>query len=653
MANLKSYSCPKCGGVLSVDIDKDMIDCPFCGSRFSYIEFHRKDLLDVAEDLLKRGEFAQAKEKYLCLLKEGSTDFRTLQGYLFSVANIKEAGKLNDINFVSRCNEDSIKKLVENDERYSQGNNKDYFQALLELVQLAHRYAEAKRDLNEHNRRSSRRNTTGYYISEEERQSRILYAIVAITAAIGFYLAFRLAEFIKIWGFVIVFGIIIAEFIVHFVRHPAKTHSEKKQEYYGSKGEDIRKEGEKEPKRLESIVQYSENTFNKTIKKLEKLTPKTTDKTETVSKTDTAADTKGPDDEPICAKCGGILTHNKELKLYFCNHCGLTYGYALVFGEPRKKAKDEMRRGEFGTAIKRYLKILSADPHDFDALRGTILCAGKWIDFSKVSLSDIKIIDLDKVSQCTNIAVTNCSPEYKQFFDEVRTLVNILSSYYQNLIMTEMEPNNPKYQKESASIISFFDFQLRKVTEWDARLTSISPEKREELRTSDKSVVAAESLEERDFSTAAEGYTRVLSEDPQNVLAWRGIILCALQSATIYDLRKKIFSLPADIKHLEITVTQAMTSTTSEYAFYFNEYLNTFAILEKYQKINREYNQLCRQKEKYTNVSLMTRERYLDYGFKRELIRCEQERNACKTGLKNAVEDLIQKDLALFGNPSA
>jgi hypothetical protein len=213
--------------------------------------------------------------------------------------------------------------------------------------------------------------------------------------------------------------------------------------------------------------------------------------------------------------------------------------------------------------------------------------------------------------------------------------------------MTEMEPNNPKYQKESASIISFFDFQLRKVTEWDARLTSISPEKREELRTSDKSVVAAESLEERDFSTAAEGYTRVLSEDPDNALAWRGLILCALQSATIYDLRKKIFSLPADIKQLETTVTQAMTSTTGDYAFYFNEYLNTFAILEKYQKINREYNHLCREEDKYTKA-VSIGDRYIPYSFRKEKLRCEQERNACKMGLKKAVEDLIKLDLAFF-----
>jgi len=50
MANLKSYSCPKCGGVLSVDIDKYMIDCPFCGNRFSYVEFHKKDILELAEN---------------------------------------------------------------------------------------------------------------------------------------------------------------------------------------------------------------------------------------------------------------------------------------------------------------------------------------------------------------------------------------------------------------------------------------------------------------------------------------------------------------------------------------------------------------------------------------------------------------------------
>lgn len=45
MAGLKSYTCSKCGGILSVDREQDVLDCPFCGTQFDYVEFHSGDLL--------------------------------------------------------------------------------------------------------------------------------------------------------------------------------------------------------------------------------------------------------------------------------------------------------------------------------------------------------------------------------------------------------------------------------------------------------------------------------------------------------------------------------------------------------------------------------------------------------------------------------
>ena len=48
MAELKSYSCPKCGGFLDVDRDRDTFDCPFCGASFNVLDFHREELIDEA-----------------------------------------------------------------------------------------------------------------------------------------------------------------------------------------------------------------------------------------------------------------------------------------------------------------------------------------------------------------------------------------------------------------------------------------------------------------------------------------------------------------------------------------------------------------------------------------------------------------------------
>ena len=53
MAELKSYSCPKCGSYLDVDRDRDEFECPFCGNRFNALVFHRDELLAEARRLAR------------------------------------------------------------------------------------------------------------------------------------------------------------------------------------------------------------------------------------------------------------------------------------------------------------------------------------------------------------------------------------------------------------------------------------------------------------------------------------------------------------------------------------------------------------------------------------------------------------------------
>ena len=88
MAKLTSYTCGKCGGVLNVDSDQDVLDCPFCGTQIDLVVFHRKDVLSQAELCLKRMEFKSAHERYKELYDKDPDDFEALRGLMLCAGKI-------------------------------------------------------------------------------------------------------------------------------------------------------------------------------------------------------------------------------------------------------------------------------------------------------------------------------------------------------------------------------------------------------------------------------------------------------------------------------------------------------------------------------------------------------------------------------------
>ena len=56
MAIVKSNICKQCGGLLDIDIDRQVYICPFCGVTFDYEYFRKDNVLDLA----KRGGFYDA-----------------------------------------------------------------------------------------------------------------------------------------------------------------------------------------------------------------------------------------------------------------------------------------------------------------------------------------------------------------------------------------------------------------------------------------------------------------------------------------------------------------------------------------------------------------------------------------------------------------
>ena len=80
MGVLKSNLCPTCGGLLDIDLDKQMYVCTFCGVSFDYEYFREDNVKEVAAKALDREEYGSAKDAYDFVLAKDPHDFDALRG---------------------------------------------------------------------------------------------------------------------------------------------------------------------------------------------------------------------------------------------------------------------------------------------------------------------------------------------------------------------------------------------------------------------------------------------------------------------------------------------------------------------------------------------------------------------------------------------
>ena len=134
VAVLKSYTCSKCAGILIFDSDQEYFDCPFCGTRFSSVDFHGNELLSQADACLERREFSAAKEKYRAILSEESRNFNALRGILLSTIMISSEKELSDISCLKRSNLDRIRNELDNVRNFSGKKNAEYFNTISQMT---------------------------------------------------------------------------------------------------------------------------------------------------------------------------------------------------------------------------------------------------------------------------------------------------------------------------------------------------------------------------------------------------------------------------------------------------------------------------------------------------------------------------------------
>ena len=146
----------------------------------------------------------------------------------------------------------------------------------------------------------------------------------------------------------------------------------------------------------------------------------------------------------LCNSCGGLLNIDIDRQLYICPFCGVTYDYEY-FREDNVVdiATRALTRSEFGSAKEAYDFIIKKDPHDFEALRGMLLCAFKWksvspiINYEKVHMNDDHPVLVK--------AVESCLPEHKEYFGSIQKALSILKKYKQN----ELDLKRLEGEKES------------------------------------------------------------------------------------------------------------------------------------------------------------------------------------------------------------
>ncbi|MCR5327734.1 MAG: hypothetical protein K6E12_02610 [Saccharofermentans sp.] len=393
MAVLKSYTCSNCAGILIFDSDQEFFDCPFCGTRFSSIDFHGKEILSQADACLKRREFIASKEKYRAILAEDPRSFDALRGMLLSTIGISSEKELSDSETLRRANLDRVRSELDDVRGFSSKMNAEYFNTVSQMADHVEQLMHIEKLRDEIESETSKKLSKD--ISENLKDPRGRFfspMMIRVCVYLGILIATYIALVIILHGDPSAFLIVIGHFLIHIgplillaaaiSKNNAKQHKSL---------EELAEKFEIKKRDIASRINELEKAYADEYAKLISLNPETEEDADTgvsVKITDDTCSHKLSGKTIQCAKCGADLSLDMEKRVYECGSCGVAYGISLFFGLPHEKALNAMNMGFFAEADKRFSHILMADPSDFESLLGRILCAGRWAKVSDICISD-------------------------------------------------------------------------------------------------------------------------------------------------------------------------------------------------------------------------------------------------------------------------
>ena len=137
-SNIKSHTCPTCGGQLKVDLKDQMYECPFCGVAFDYEYFREDTVLELADKARGKEEWTSADKAYDFMLAKEPHNFHALRGKILVAARMKASFRFYVSNLppdIGALKETARRALEATDEA-----DKEYFEKTNEYVDLIGQY---------------------------------------------------------------------------------------------------------------------------------------------------------------------------------------------------------------------------------------------------------------------------------------------------------------------------------------------------------------------------------------------------------------------------------------------------------------------------------------------------------------------------------
>ena len=408
------------------DSDQEFFDCSFCGNHFEQVDFHEAEIMAQAEESLKEEAFSSAKEKFNSILEKNPSDFEALKGLILCEINVSSLESLESPGIFDSVDVISLKNLIARLKRQTSTEDSGFFNQLLILIDLSCKlklYQNSIDALYSDDTRAKVNKSFKDIRARKAEESRFNHLGVPVTIiiALGFIALYLNQKYGGLVFFLSLVGIIVGCIVWAIFNdynpqpqvyednpiHDAwemKNYLEDKynhyEEIYGTEFAKLMELDRSAKARKPDAVVPKEIKEEKSVVD--------TDHTETV----------------ICSKCAGQLYLDKSRRVYECRSCGVAYGISLFFGMPMEKALNSMNTGRYGEAQKRFGNLLMANPSNFDALLGRILCVGNWSRISDIDTSDfISEEDWKEISELFSDAELRVTESDKVFFGKLKEMI--------------------------------------------------------------------------------------------------------------------------------------------------------------------------------------------------------------------------------------
>ena len=458
MADMVNYTCSKCGGVLNVAPGHMLFDCPFCGADFNYYDFYRKEMIEQAESCMYRYDFDMAKRRFEEVLAYDPQDFAALRGLVLCEGNIIALKNLSSPSKLEGCKFHQMSRIIGDVLSRAREEDKEYFRKLLDLFSVAKQYIQLKNERNtlsddsnkqfkqiarvDDNHKQTVDNLTkvlliigmiitapfaGEDTTKEDRENAAMFAIGVIGVGIILAVFFKFGLWAFAISLVVVAGIIgLLAFVKHLENKKKAPHRK------------ALKDNKSRISDCSSRMFELENKYKSEYEELQKLAPdvkKTTLSKELLIKKTSEDIFSGEAQTLICNKCGGFLELDRQRRLYECRSCGVAYSTSLMSEtDGAQKAVELLKKKDFSDADNRFILELMLDPHNFTALNGRILCAGRWKDIHSISETGFHpIAKVDDIRARLTDAIEHCRDEDKDYFLKFKDLIEIIEESSANL----------------------------------------------------------------------------------------------------------------------------------------------------------------------------------------------------------------------------